>query len=993
MTMGILLPVFCMIACTLNYPADTVKSGITIYDPPFITEENVWVDSVMNTLSIDQKIGQLLMYPAYSNKDKEHEDYIKTLIYDYHIGGLIFMQGDPISQVNLLNQYQNISDIPLLIAMDAEWSLSMRLKNTILYPRQMMLGAIQDNELIYEMGAEFARQLKLVGAHVNFAPVADVNNNSKNPVINCRSFGEDIMNVSEKSYYYMKGMQDNGVIATGKHFPGHGDTDVDSHYSLPVINHEYDRLDSLELFPFRYLIKKGMGAIMTAHLFVPAIDDADKMPTSLSAKAINDLLIEEMGFKGLIFTDALNMGGVTNHFKAGESDVMALIAGNDVLLFPNKPEIVVNEIKKALKDGRLSEEDIDNRCRKVLQAKYWAGLTSTPKINSNNLIAELNNQTAAYMKQRLIENAVTLVKNEDNLIPVKGLDSIKIASISFGNSTKNTFHNRLDDYAEIKHYIYSSDVNQLGRNTLINQLKEYDLVIVSVHNTNRSAARKFGIGETSIKFIDDLAGETQIVLNLFANPYSLDYFKNAEKMQAIIVSYNDWRETNDITAQIIFGGIPAKGRLPVSPNQNFPVGSGFDTEKTRLKYSEYPIEAGVDHKMMYKIDSLIEDGLNQKAYPSARVMLARNGIVFYNKTSGRHSNNNSKVLDKSDIYDLASVTKILSTSLAFMKLYEEGKIALDDKISKHLDYLKNSDKRNITFREALIHQSGLRSWIPFFQETTASETLYKQVYSPVKTDIFGIQVADNMYMLNSYVDTIYDRILKSNLNNHKRYVYSDLGFYMLKDAVEHIADEGIDKYNERNFYKPMGLWSMCFNPLQRFDKDNIVPTENDQGFRKQLLHGFVHDQGTAMLGGIGGPAGLFGNAPHVTAMMQMLLDKGSYGGVKYFEPETVELFTSYNNRAKSRRGLGFDKPDPRDREKGVGGELSSESAFGHLGFTGIMTWADPEYDLVYVFLSNRIYPDSNNRRLQTLRVRGNILDVIYEAIIKQKNNTVNEDNT
>ncbi len=993
MTIGILLPVFCMLASTLNYPADTVESGIVIYDPPFITEENAWVDSVMNTLNLDQKIGQLLMYPAYSNKDAEHESYIKSLIYDYHIGGLIFMQGDPVSQVNLLNQYQSISDIPLLIAMDAEWSLSMRLRNTILYPRQMMLGAIQDNQIIYEMGEEFARQLKLVGTHVNFAPVADVNNNSKNPVINCRSFGEDIMNVSEKSYFYMKGMQDNGVIATGKHFPGHGDTDVDSHYSLPRINHDYERLDSLELYPFRYLIHRGLGAIMTAHLFVPSIDDADKMPTSLSPKAINDLLIEEMGFKGLIFTDALNMGGVTNHYKPGESDLMALIAGNDVLLFPNNPEIVVNEIKKALKDGRLSEEDIEYRCRKVLQAKYWAGLTTKPQLSTNNLIAELNNQTAGYMKQKLIENAVTLVKNDEDLIPIKDLENKKIASLSFGNSTKKSFHNRMDYYAKISHYIYSTDVNRLGRNTLLNRLKDYDLVIVSVHNTNRSAARKFGIGETTIKFIDDLAEQTNIALTLFANPYSLDYFKNADKMQAIIVSYNDWRETNDITAQIIFGGIPAKGRLPVSPNQNFPAGSGFDSEKIRLKYSEYPEEVGVDHSMMCKIDSLIEDGLIQKAYPSARVMLARNGIVFYDKTVGRHTDANSREIGESDIYDLASVTKILSTSLAFMKLYEEGKIGLDEKISSYLDYLKNSDKRNITFREALIHQSGLRSWIPFFQETTASEANYKKVYSPIKTEKFGIQVAENMYMLNSYVDTIYDRILKSNLNSHKRYVYSDLGFYFIKDAVEQIAGESIDKFNERHFYKPLGAWSLKFNPLQHFEKEIIVPTEIDNGFRRQLLHGYVHDQGTAMLGGIGGPAGLFGNAPHVTAMMQMLLDKGEYGGVKYFEPETVELFTSYNNRARSRRGLGFDKPDPRDREKGVGGEMSSESAFGHLGYTGTMTWADPEYDLIYVFLSNRIYPDSNNRKLQSLRVRGNILDVVYEAIIKQKNNIVNEDNT
>lgn len=982
MTIGFLLPLFCLISGTVNIQTDTIKSGIISEQPPFFTIDNYWVDSVLNNMSLDEKIGQLLMYPAYSNRDESHTNEIKKLIKDYHIGGLIFMQGTPEKQAKLINEYQNIAKVPLLIAMDAEWSVSMRLRNTVLYPRQMMLGAIQDNQLIYEMGQEFARQLKRVGAHVNFAPVIDVNNNPMNPVINSRSFGEDIYQVSEKSYYYMKGMQDNGVLATGKHFPGHGDTDTDSHYSLPLINHTRDRLDSLELEPFRYLIDKGLGAIMTAHLFVPSIDSTENMPTSLSQKAVTGILKAEMGFNGLIFTDALNMGGVTDHFEPGEADVLALIAGNDVLLFPNNPKKVVKEIKKAIENGKITEQEIESRARKILQAKYWAGLNVVPEVPIENIVEDLNNTSALFMQQRLIENAITLVKNENDIVPIKGLDTLKIATLSFGNREVSSFQQRIDYYAKPNHYIYSTDVNKHGRLGLIKKLSDYDVIIISIHNTNRSPASKFGISQSTINFIDDLAGKTNIILNVFANPYSLDYFKNADKIQSVIVSYNDWQLTNDLTAQLVFGGIPARGKLPVSANEYFQAGMGVETEKIRLKYSNFPEEAGVNSSMMYKIDSLINDGLYQKAYPGAVVMAARNGIVFYNNTVGHHTEIKDHKLQNLDIFDLASLTKVLATTASFMRLYEEGKISLDDRISKYLPALGDTDKRNITFRDALSHQAGLVAWIPFYLQTIKDETIFGSIYSTELMELFNIEVADNMFILDSYIDSIYNQIYSSRFNNRKRYVYSDVGFYFIKDAIETITGKGINDYVVENFYNSLGAWSLRYNPLRYFDRKNIVPTEHDKKWRRQLLHGHVHDQGAAMLGGVAGHAGLFGNANDVMKMMQIFINLGEYGGEKYFEEETVRLFTDYNDRNFSRRSPGFDKPNPNNRDNGIGGDYSTESAYGHLGFTGTMVWADPEYDLVFVFLSNRIHPCSDNRKLQRLRVRGNILDVLYESIIK-----------
>lgn len=983
MSVSLLLPLFCILSGTLNFSEYKIYTGADESIPPFMYADAVWVDSVLNSLSLEEKIAQLLMYPAYSNQGKNHESYVKKLISEYKIGGLIFMQGTPERQAELVNQYQELSEIPLLIAMDAEWSLSMRLQNTVLYPRQMMLGAIQDNSLLYDMGEEFARQLKRVGVHVNFAPVVDVNNNPNNPVINCRSFGEDIDNVAQKAYNYMKGMQNNRILATGKHFPGHGDTEIDSHYYLPSINHDRERLDSIELFPFKYLIERGLGAIMSAHLCVPAIDNVKNTPSSLSEKAINGLLKSELGFRGLIFTDALNMGGITNHFNPGDSDFLALIAGNDILLFPNDPKTVIKKIAEGVHQGAISEDDINYKCRKVLMAKYWAGLYEKPdRIELDNLVSDLNNEKAVFLNHKLTENAITLVKNDNDLIPLRFENRGKIASLSFGINDVSVFQKKMDYYISAGHFVYNKDVIRLGRKGLKDSLELYDVVIVSIHNTNRSPSANFGIPQRTVNFISELAENVDIVLNVFGNPYSIDFFNNPENIEAIIVSYNDRELTNEIAAQVVFGGIPARGRLPVSPNEKFPAGTGIDTEKTRLKYSDFPYEAGVDAKSLKKIDSLLLEGLKEKAYPGARVMAARNGIVFYDKSFGYHTCENNNSVQCFDIYDLASLTKVLATTAAIMKLYENGDIDIEDKIADYLPKLKNTDKNNITFKEILVHQAGLRSWIPFYLETIAEDSLFNLIYSPVKNEIFNVQVAANMFIMNAYVDTLYSRILESRLNNNRRYVYSDVGFYFLKDAIEEISGMTIDEFVYKNFYDPVGAWSLKYNPVNYFDKDIIVPTEIDTTFRRQLLHGFVHDHGAAMQGGVAGHAGLFGNANDVLKFMQVFLNMGEYGGKKYFEPSTIERFTRYNNRNVSRRGLGFDKPDPNNNNNNrMGGKYASDAAYGHLGFTGTMLWVDPEYDLVVVFLSNRIYPNSENRKLITMNIRNEVLTALYKAIM------------
>lgn len=953
-------------------------------DPPFYTADSAWVDSVFNSMTKDERIAQLFMVQAYSNKDANHESYISNLISEYHIGGLIFMQGGPNRQVKLVNKYQALSKVPLLIAMDAEWSLSMRLDSTVLYPRQMMLGAIQDNNLIYEMGKEFARQLKRTGIHVNFAPVCDINNNALNPVINDRSFGEDKYNVALKSYAYMAGMQDNGVLATGKHFPGHGDTNVDSHKSLPTINHSRERLDSLELYPFRYLTEKGIGCFMVAHLYVPAIDNADKLPTTLSPKAVNGLLKKDIGFKGLVFTDALNMGGITNQFKPGEADVKALLAGNDILLFPNEIPLVILEIKKAIENGQISQAEIDLRCKKVLMAKYWAGLNDFNPISPENLYEDLNNPKALLMQQKLIENSITLVTNNDLLIPLSRLDTLKIASLSFGISEPGSFQNRLKYYAQTEDFVYSRDVKKYGMDGLKKKLSEYNLIIISVHKTNSQASKKFGISDETIKFTNEIIDNNNVIIDIFANPYSLAFFKNLEYCKAVIVSYNDWEITNDFSAQVIFGGVSASGLLPVTPDKRFPTGTGFTTQKIRLKYTRVPEEAGVNSAMLYKVDSVMNEALTQEAFPGGQIVAARNGIVFYNKSFGYHDYTSKNLVEDHDLYDLASVTKVIATAPALMKLYDEKKYKLDDKLSDYVPVLKNTQKSDFKISDILTHRAGFKSWVPFYKSTILNDSVKNIIYFKDYSTTHTKRVCDGMFILDSYRDTIIQEIIKSDNNAYGKYVYSDMGFYLFPLLIESQGGEQIDKYLEYNFYSKIGAWTMCYKPSEKFNRNNIVPTEYDKVFRKEQIYGYVHDQGAAMLGGISGHAGLFASANDVAKIMQLFLDKGKYAGFSFINPETVDLFTKYQfDSTINRRGLAWDKPVPGDTTKGLGSGSASNLAFGHSGYTGTMVWADPHYDFIYVFNSNRVYQNAENWKILKLNTRTIVEEIFYQAIIKE----------
>lgn len=935
-----------------------------------------WVNKLYNMMTEEERLGQLIVVRAYSNKGESHAREVENLIKKYHVGGMTFFQGTPEKQAQLTNRYQKLSTkVPLMVSIDAEWGLGMRMKSsTMSFPRQMTLGAIQDNRLIYEFGQEMARQCRRIGIHVNFAPVVDVNNNPNNPVINDRSFGEDRYNVAAKSYMYMKGMQDNMLLACAKHFPGHGDTDVDSHYGLPIINHDVTRLDSIELYPFKILSQHGVGSMMIAHLNIPAYDDRKNVPSSLSQNVVTDLLRDGLGYQGLIFTDGLEMAGARKAYKGGEVEAQALIAGNDVLLLPRSVSDAVKAVKQSLKDGRLSQDAFEIKVKKVLAAKYRLGLTSPQEIELGSIRSDLNNAQATDLNRRLIENAITAVRNKDKLLPLSTLGNY--GSVSIGRSYKTTFQKQLDKLVKMPHYYTNNDIGASTRSTLIRKLKNKDAVIVSFQDLNKSAKSRFGIRSSALSFIKELKKHTKVIVVNFGSPYALENF---DKVDWLVQAYEENQVTQEVTAGAIFGTTRMTGRLPITASANARFGDGINTASVDIMHQVSPEELGFDSKKLAKIDEIAAEAIRVGATPGVQVLVAKNGKIAYQKAYGYHTYDKTQKAQIDDIYDLASVTKICATTIAMMKLVDEGKVDLNEKISTYIPELRGSNKANLILRDVMAHHARLKAWIPFYKETLVANRPNPGLYSTSKKDGFTIPVTDRWYLKDNYVEDIWDEIIASPLRSRKSYKYSDLGFYISAKIVENVSGQSLNQYVSENFYQPLGLSTAGFNPLDRFQVNRIPPTEEDSYFRMQKVQGYVHDMGAAMLGGVSGHAGLFANAKDVAVIMQMLVNGGHYAGRQYISEATVKEFTT-RYKGSTRRGIGFDMKELNSKKSQNMSELASASTFGHLGFTGISTWADPENNIVYVFLSNRTYPTMNNSKLYKMDFRPRIQTVIYEAM-------------
>ncbi|MES2484865.1 MAG: glycoside hydrolase family 3 N-terminal domain-containing protein [Bacteroidota bacterium] len=938
-------------------------------------QEQKWTDSVYSNLSFDERVGQLFMVAAFSNKDAAHEKGVEKLVTDYKVGGLIFFQGGPVRQARLTNRYQGKSRIPLFIGIDAEWGLSMRLDSTYRYPWNMTLGAVQDLKLIEKMGYQMGEQAKRMGIHFNFAPVVDINTNPNNPIIGNRSFGEDKFNVTDRALAIVKGIQDSGIYATGKHFPGHGDTSTDSHVGLPTLPFDKQRLYDVELYPYKKLFDAGMSSIMVAHLNVPAIEPTPGVPTSLSYNTITNIAQGEMGFKGLIFTDALNMKGAANYLQPGDIDLEAFLAGNDVLLFAENVPVAIEKFRQAYADSVLTEERLQYSVKKILAYKYRVGLNNYKPISFANLTAELNAHEYDDLNYQLYENAVTVLKNDQETVPVMELENEKIAYVKMGDDDGTAYLEMLQKYADV------TEVKEDTLAKLTQKLNDYTTVVVGFHKAD-GAWKKHDFTSKELEWLDAVSKNKKVILTVFAKPYTLASIKNFSNIKTVILAYQNNAIAQTVAAEVVFGAIGSKGKLPVSIGTGFKVNEGILTRQAdRLGFST-PENAGMNSAILTKIDVIAQRAINEKMTPGIQVLVARHGKVIYQKSFGYHTYEKDVPVKNTDIYDVASLTKMLATLPNLMQQYDKGDLKLDEKLGKILPVFAKMDKKNITVKDMLLHQARFQPWMPFYQQTLDSlkhpdSLYYRKVFSPE----FPYQVADNLFLREDYPTIMIQEIADSKLLPKKEYKYSDFSFILFKEYLEGETGKSLDVLADQQFYKPLGAYLTTYNPLRKFDMSIIPPTEVDKYFRYQTIQGYVHDMAAAMQDGVAGHAGLFSNSLDVAKIMQMYLQKGTYGGKQYFSAKTFDTFnTCYDCKEGNRRGLGFDKPQIHNPGPTCG--CVSKASFGHTGFTGTMAWADPETGIVYVFLSNRTYPEAGENRLSKENIREDIQKVIQDAIIK-----------
>ncbi|WP_239691523.1 glycoside hydrolase family 3 N-terminal domain-containing protein [Hymenobacter lapidarius] len=976
-------------------------------DPGFIQYlHSPWVDSLMRVLTPNQRAAQLFMVAAYSNRKRIDEDSISALIQQYGIGGLIFFQGGPGRQARLLNRYQSQSRVPLLVAMDGEWGVGMRLDSVVKFPYQMSLGGDVDTALLYDMGTEVARQFKRLGMHVNFAPVVDVNNNAANPVIGFRSWGENPAAVARDGRQYMRGMQDAGILAVAKHFPGHGDVDADSHLALPTVRVDRRRLDTLELPPFRSLIAGGLGGMMVAHLNVPALD-AVPGPSTLSRPIVTDLLRDKMGFKGLIFTDAMNMKGVISMYPPGEADVRALMAGNDILEFSKNVPLAIQMVRAAVDSGRISQQEIDVHCRRVLALKQWAGLHRYRPIETKNLIPDLNQPHAQYLSHRLTELSMTLLRNQKNLLPLQRLDTLRIATLVIGGTARDTtdFQKTVADYAPAAHFRVAATPTLDELTKLRESLKPYNVVLVALQGLGRLPATSFGITpETNLLLRELVSQKQQVVLSVFGSAYAVARVRDLDRAGAVVLAYQESKDAQSLAAQVIFGGSAASGKLPVTVSDRYPRGFGLRTPgNARLRYAN-PEDVGLDGRLEARVDSLVGQALAAQAFPGAQVVIARRGTVVLRKSygsqtyagfiasagAGRKSQEPApspknisvpRPVQDGDIYDLASLTKLMASAPALLRLQEQGKFSPDSTLGNYFPFLRGTNKEGLKMRDVLAHQARLKAWIPFWKELTNKKGKLRRRYFRADSSArFPLQAANGLWARKTLPARIYKEIGESPLNEKPGYVYSDLSFILYPELVKARTGLSFDAFLQREVYGPLGATTLGFRPTNRFPLARIVPTEVDSAFRGQLLHGTVDDEGAALLGGLSGHAGLFGNANDVAKLAQTYAWGGRYGGQQLFNQAILADWTRCQFCPDNRRALAFDRPAANPTVNSAKG--ASPGSYGHTGFTGTYFWVDPKEELVVVLLTNRVHPSRKNNRLTELGVRSALLQLAIEAVRK-----------
>jgi len=976
---------FALVFLVASLQAGVLSAQVEVA-PSGLPSAQVWIEQQLGQMSIEERIGQLFVIRAHSDGTAGSLSEIKKTVQKHHIGGIYFVEGSPTAQVTWTNALQQASaKTQLLIACDAEWGAAMRFdKDAPRFPFNITLGAANDVELSRKIGRETGRELRRLGVHMSFGPVADLNSNPDNQIIGKRSFGENPIRVGRLAQAYARGLEDARVLACAKHYPGHGDTSVDSHDDLPLLNFDEARLNALELVPFQMLAQDRIAGIMTGHLAIPALDARPNRPASLSAKITSDIIRKKWNYEGLIISDALDMSSITNHFSAGEVAVEAIRAGTDLLVVPTNIPAAVAAIKRALLQGTISQVRIDASVRRILQAKHKVGLHKWSPIRETSVKSELFAPIVADLNEQAYRKATTVVRARTASIPIIRVDTTKTAVLSIGAQSTTKFQQIAGRYAPTTNLNIAKPLSSIEQNRWVDQLSSYELVLVGIHDMSWSADKDYGLLRSHLNVLRRLAPNTKVVLVLFGSPYALRIVQDFENL---VVCYEHNDHAQKAAAEIIYGALASFGSLPVSVGNEFLQGQLQPTASAyRLRFST-PGDAGFSESKLRKIDQLAQEAMRTKATPGGTVLVARDGQVGLFKSYGRHTyKTSSPLVGEETVYDLASITKVAATTLCIMRLHEQGRLSVYDRLDKHLPWTRNTNKGSLIIQDILSHRARLKPWIPFYTRTILEapngKKRYKpDVYSNTSKKGYSLQVTENLFIADRYRDTLYTLIGESELRTRAGYRYSDLGLYLMAEIVREKTGLSVAEYADREFYRPLGLRTMGFNPMKRFEKSRVPPTEEDDYFRFGTVQGYVHDMGAAMLGGVSGHAGLFSDAIDLGILMQMLLNEGYYGGRRYFKPETVRLFTTRHPKS-TRRGLGFDMAELSSRGSTNMTPLASAKTFGHLGFTGTCAWADPETGLVFIWLTNRTYPKMSPNKFGKENFRPRMQEAAYESLLK-----------
>jgi len=953
-------------------------------------DTEAWAEEQLLSMTLEEKVSQLFSVRAYGRMmdpdDAAYQDLV-DMVERFGLGGITFFQGNPSDQIALINDLQARARLPLLIAQDMEWGAGMRVDETTVFPRAMAMGAARDAEWARMAGYVTGREARALGAFHVFAPVADVNNNPDNPVINTRSFGERPEEVAEMAAAFAAGLQEAGVLATAKHFPGHGDTSVDSHTALPTLLFGAERLQALELVPFRKLVREGVMSVMVAHLALPRIEPDTTLPASLSPQVITGLLRDELDFDGLVVTDALDMAGVTDHFSTEEIAVRALQAGVDMLLLSEDPRAAREAVLEAIAAGELSEERIDASVLRILQAKAWAGLHANRYVSgaADSLYADhLHTPEHRALSLGMARESLTLLRNVGKMLPLARTARLLCITLSDGAdpaagsrfiadllrnlpaaeadtlrlndvSTLEDYEAALETASDYPFVVVSAFLHPRPRPAAVETAQETEdapkgpqnaLFVPLPERGGRSTDDPGAFQMDQVGFLSRLVEHgPPVALASFGDPYVARDM--AVQPAAHLVAYSASEASQTAAADAIAGLADVRGRLPVGVPGLYAVGDGLDLFQQGARLG-YPAEAGLDGTVIARLDTLLRNAIDSTAFPGAVVAIGRGGVVAKMEAYGHFTYEEERPVSTTSLFDLASLTKVVATTTAAMQLFEAGELDLDALVADYLPRFRQSGKENVTIRQLLTHTGGL---IPFRRYHATGTVVREALIDSVLAESLEYEPGEEMH-------------------------YSSIGMIALQLVIERITGQPFDEYAEEHIFEPLGMRDTGFMASGAPNPD-AVPTEWDHAFRRRLVQGEVHDETAWIMGGVGGHAGLFSTAEDLARFAHMLVNEGRVDGRPFISSETLRLFTTVQEPALSTRALGWDTKSPEGYSSAGAG--FGPNSFGHTGFTGTSFWVDPDTGLFVILLTNRVYPTRNNRRIAEIRPR--VADQAYNSIL------------